>query len=161
MNNFDFCLIKPVFFDDFPNLKKEANTKETRIYFGITININNNNCFVPFESDLYDKPILQMYSQYALPSSTRPMGGLNFEKCLIINDMKYIDVVEHPRIAHSQYTKLIAEQELIKVKLETYIGKYIRACRKNRENLDYIFNCSTLHEFKVELGIITTITPEK
>lgn len=161
MNNFDFCFINKVFFDDFPNLKTEANTKETRLYFGITININNNNCFVPFESDLFDQPLLQMYSQYPLPSSTRPKGGLNFEKCLIINDMKYIDVIEHPHIAHSQYTKLIDEQELIKIKLEKYIVKYIRACKKNRESLDYIFKCSTLHEFKVELGIIKTITPEE
>lgn len=153
MNNFEICKIKRSFYIDHPGLDKEANTKEGRLFFGIIINVNDNHCFVPFETKLYEHPALKANSQYDLPSSTRPKAGLNFEKCLIINDFKYLEIIENPQIANSQYTKLKNEQDLVKEKLEQYIQKYIAEYKRGYAYEKYIFKYCTLHEFKKELGL--------
>lgn len=153
MKNFDICLVKKAFFDDFPNLKAEGNKKEMRLYLGIRIKLDDNNYFIPFESKLFDHPALKDTSQYSLPSSTRPNAGLNFEKCLIINDLSYIEILAEPGLAHSQYKKLVEEQDLIIERLEIYIQKFIKACEKKREKREFMFKFSTLHEFKSELGV--------
>ena len=159
MYNFNFCKISPSYFQAFPELVREADLKETRLYFGVCININDNNCFIPFESNLHDHPYLRQHSQYLLPSSTRPNGGLNLEKCLIINELQYVIPVPDPQIASSQYKKLIAEQEIVRNKLELYINKFVKACEKKREDKEYIFKFSTVHQFKEELGLIPLSSP--
>ena len=80
--DFKIFTISKSYFTDYPALTKEADLKETRVYLGIIIKINKNNCFVPFESKLPDNEILKKFCHWPLPSSTRPKAGLNFEKSL-------------------------------------------------------------------------------
>ena len=148
MYDFKICTIKNSFIENYPNLKKEANSKESRIYLGIKITIDNNNCFVPFETKLHKHPLLDNISQYPVPSNTRPDAGLNFEKCLIINNSEYIKEIisiEQAKIANTQKNTLLNNKVDIVTKFNLYIKKYIKACKKNREKRDFIFRYSTLH----------------
>jgi len=154
--DFKICIIDNSLFVDYPDLKKEANSKATRIYLGVTIKINNNNYFIPFESKLHKAPSLVNVAQYAIPSNTRPNGGLNFEKALIINESKYIKettTIQQSIIANSQKNILLNSQKDITTQFESYIKKYIKACKKGREKKEFIFKFSTLHHFKRELNI--------
>jgi len=131
----------------------EINTKESRIYLCLLININNNTVLIPFESEVPQIEALLKNSLYKLPSTTRPEAGLNFEKLLIINDHSYLDIIPSPRIANSQKKEIENNKEAIKEKLEKYIENYIKACNKQREKKVFIFKFSTLHLFKEELGV--------
>lgn len=77
-------------------------------------------------------PTLDNIHSTLFPSSTRPNGGLNLEKCLIINELQYVIPVPDPQIASSQYKKLIAEQEIVRNKLELYINKFVKACMEKK-----------------------------
>lgn len=156
MCHFKICIIEPSFIDKHPSLKKEANSKENRIYLGIKIKINDNNYFIPFETKLFKHPRLVGVSQYPVPSNKRPNAGLNFEKCLVINDSKYIKkeiLITEAKMSNKQKSILKNNEKDITNKFNLYIKKYITACKKNREKREFIFKYSTLHEFKDELNI--------
>jgi len=86
--DFRLFIMNSSLFEDKPELAAQADLKDDRIYLGIIITINNNNCFVPLETNLKDNELLKRNSQWPVPSSTRPNAGLNFEKSLIVNDLK-------------------------------------------------------------------------
>ncbi len=158
VKDFDICIIKKEFFSFIENKNgldktSEINTKESRIYLCLLMNINNNTFLIPFESEVPQTEALLQNSLYALPSETRPKAGLNFEKLLIINDHSYLNIIPNPQIANSQKKEIENNQQAIKNKLEKYVSKYIKACNKKREHREYIFRFSTLHLFKKELGI--------
>jgi len=156
--DFDICFVKKDFFElmkeKFGDEKiSEINTKESRMYLCLLININNNTILIPFESEVPQIEALLKNSLYKLPSETRPNAGLNFEKLLIINDYSYFTIISNPKIANSQKREIENNTDAIREKLEKYISNYIKACSKNREKREFIFKYSTLHLFKKELGI--------
>lgn len=158
VKDFDICFVKKEFFELMEKKfgkeeVSEINTKESRRYLCLLININNNMVLIPFESEVPQVEALLKNSIYKLPSETRPKAGLNFEKLLIINDYSYLSVLSNPKIANSQKKEIENNKEAIKEKLVKYIDNYIKACNKNREKREFIFKFSTLHLFKEELGI--------
>lgn len=150
--DFKVFLIKPKYFTDHSQLIKEGNTKEKRMYLGIIINIGENYCFIPFESKLANNPRLDC-AQWRLPSTTRPEAGLNFEKCLIINDLSYVECLENPKLANSQKGGIQENKSEIKNKLNLYLQKYVTAFQKGRHKKDFIFKYTTLSCYHDELGL--------
>jgi len=151
--DFEIFTINKSFFIENPDLTKEADLKSTRIYLGIVIQINNNNCFIPLETKLKENELLARKSQWPLPSSTRPDAGLNFEKCLIINDLRHLNLIHNPQIANSQKRGIDNNKKSIRARLNRYIENYIKAYNKDRHLKDYIFKFTTLHYFHKELGL--------
>lgn len=158
MEEVKLCKIKKEFFDTLNvnkegKLFKEINTKNNRMYLCLMMKLDGNQVLIPLETNLHKAPALLANSLYELPSNTRPNAGLNLEKLLIVNDNKYLEIIDHPEISHKQMQKMKKDIELINKKTERYIHKYKKACERNKENEVFIFKFSTLHLFKNELGI--------
>jgi len=151
--DFKIFKINSLYFRDQPAIAAEADLKSDRVYLGVVIAIGGNNCFVPFETKLKDNALLRRYSQWPVPSSTRPEAGLNFEKCLIINNFEYLTLIENPQIANSQKREINKNKASIKAKLNRYITNYINAYNKDRHLKEFIFKFTTLHCFHKELGL--------
>lgn len=150
-------MVKPSLFVDKPQLVTEAREKQNRMYLGIVVDIGPVNCFVPFESHLRDNKELRRVSQWPLPSATRPDAGLNFEKCLILSDEKYLDWIENPKIASSQMRQIEQGKNAIRAKLTRYINNYISAVRKGRHMIEFVYRYTTLHCFHDELGLLDKV----
>ena len=152
--NFSIVIIKESYFLSRPELMIEANTQSNRIYLGLNFHIHGKNFVIPFESNLYKSVQLEKISQYPLPISSRPNAGINFEKCLIINDVediKEIIPLDESKIANEQKNEIKNNELDIITRFNYYINNFIKSCNKGREKKEFIFKYSTLHFFKDEL----------
>lgn len=130
------------------NLAKQSS----RFYLSIETMYNGCSFFVPLRRNI-DLTIGCI--GYPVPSSTKPHAGLDYRKALVINDDKYINHLETCGISSSQMNKMFIEKHMIERSFIKYVERYVKAARKNRENIDKLFKYSTLHNFHAELGLET------
>lgn len=149
-DNIYICTISTKYFDDFPEVRAEALDKDKRYYLAINVKINDLNFVIPFRSNLNKHRKLKK-ANYPLPTDKRPNRGLDFAKCLLITDPKYINKicrVKSSPLSSSEQNRLINKGNDIINRFRIYFNSYLTSCAKGRENREPEFKFSTLHFYK-------------
>lgn len=121
-----------------------------RQYVFLRMQYKENTILLPLRSKL---PELRGKVGFKVPSESRPDAGIDYRKMLFVNKEEDIEIPSEQRIANAQ--KKIIEENYLVIQNEViqYVDGYIRCKRKGREEKDYRYKFSTLHNFHRELGI--------
>lgn len=146
-----YAVIEAQYFIDYPDLVEVIN-KDTRLYLGLVIELNHNQCFIPLRTaipteDKFKKAVFQC------PSSTRPNAGLDYRKLLIINDSKYINFQTKVTIPQVQKEKIKDQYHVIEKAVNSYVGKYVKEVQRGRAKDNYLYRFSTLQNYHSELSL--------
>ncbi len=158
MEDLKICTIKHTFFNEKEHLT-EINQKINRVYLALEISVDDNKYYIPFESKLYSHPALTNKSQIIFPYTSFENGtkqkfssaGINFEKCLIINDLSYIVFGGH--IPRKQYQDIQSKKKFIIRAFTKYISDYKAHVLSGSEEMPFRYKYSTLKYFHEELNI--------
>lgn len=132
------------------DLEKQSQRK----YIFLGFKYNSNTLLVPLRTELPDMSKIGQVG-FEVPSEEKPNAGLDYRKILIVNDSSYIENPPYWKIPTSQVKIINANYDTIKNQVKAYVDGYIKSAKKNRHLRDKKFRYSTLHNFHVELGIIT------
>lgn len=163
-NNFSCIFVKEEYFIknnhfvemlDSNDLEKQVRRK----YIYLNFKYEENTLLVPLRSEM---PNIRELGQvgYSVPSTKKPNAGLDYRKILIINDSDYLEVPQYCKVSPSQANIINVKYETIKKQVESYVKGYIKSAKKNRHKKDKKYNFSTLHNYHLELGIISEIQKE-
>lgn len=146
------CFIKEQYFLEHVNFIKmldsgNANKQSKRTHLCLAINFNGNSIYVPLRNNLGDS--LKPYGKigFPVPSPKRPNAGLDYRYSLVINDKKYIEYHEVPKLPKSQYDILEQNYSTIESEINIYISRYIKVAKKNRVHKEPLFRESSLINF--------------
>lgn len=146
------CLIDASYFTDKEDLT-EMNLDFNRPYLSLKITLDNNDYYIPFESELHTHPGLVDKALIILPYQTETKSfenaGINFEKTIIVNDPTY--VIEEGSIKNNQFNEIVLKYDFILRQFTKYINDY-KKCHDS-EHLPFRFKFSSLKYFHDELGL--------
>ncbi|MGL4873076.1 MAG: hypothetical protein ACRC30_00280 [Clostridium sp.] len=134
---------------DFDNLKKQSN----RNYLFVELMIRENRILVPLRSNLGEAKRKFGKIGFQVPSSKKPLAGLDYRYILIVNDEKHIEYQSILKIPKSQIKILKDNYNLIEEEVINYIEKYIKVANKNRVHRECLYRESSLQNFNRELGV--------
>ena len=140
---------------DSNDLKKQTQRK----YIYLNFKYKDNTLLVPLRSEM---PNIRELGQvgYSVPSTKKPNAGLDYRKILIINDSDYLEIPQYCRVPTSQMYIINEKYETIKKQVKSYVDGYIKSAKKNRHLKDKKYKFSSLHNYHLELGIISEIQQE-
>ncbi|WP_221367048.1 hypothetical protein [Clostridium perfringens] len=163
-NNFSCIFVKEEYFienNDFVEMLDNNDLKKQtqRKYIYLNFKYKDNTLLVPLRTEM---PNIRKLGQvgYSVPSTEKPNAGLDFRKILIINDSNYLEIPEYCKVPPSQANIINVKYETIKKQVESYVDGYIKSVKKNRHEKDKKYKFSTLHNYHLELGIISEIQKE-
>lgn len=142
----DLTFLSNDFYNDYSHCS-EIEMKPNRPYAMVLATVNGIDFAIPLRSNINHK--------YVVWTDKLNNCGLDLSKAVVITDKgKYIDNTTHPYIRQNEFNELKGKEHFIKLKLENYIDKYIKALNKQNE-IDKALLCkySTLQYFHNELGI--------
>ena len=146
-----FAMIKPSYFTDHFYLQ-EVLKKNSRLYLGLILEVNDNKCFIPLRSQINIQPKLRK-AGFHLPTENRPYAGLDYRKLLIINDESYVEVQKKVKIPNVQKEKIYNSIDLICLAVNRYINTYIKETLRERSEGHIHYKYSTLKNFHSELNL--------
>jgi len=149
-----FVTINDSYFLEHSNLV-EVLRKDSRLYLGVIIEVNNHQCFVPLRSEIKTAPKYRK-AGYLLPSLARKNAGLDFRKLLLISNPTHITIQNEVKIPAIQKNKIYTDFDKISDRLNRYIKNYIKEVSRNRGDENYLYKFSTLKNYHEELGLKST-----
>jgi protein AbiQ len=141
-----FIFLTQQFYKDYKNCL-EIEQKQNRPYIMALATINNVDFAIPLRSNIKHANVLW--------TDKSNNCGLDFSKAVIImNKPQYIDNSTTPTIRQNEFNSLKGKDHIVKIKMESYLNKYIKAYNNQRILRNKMFcSFSTLQYFHKELGI--------
>lgn len=158
-NTFGGLFIKEEYFKENSHFEKMLDHGDTvkqskRKYIFLKVKYGENNLYIPLRTNL-GNPIRRFgVIGFKVPSETKPLAGLDYRYILIVNENKYIEVPEGPKIPKSQMDIIDSNYRKIEKEVISYVNGYVKAAIKHRERLEPKYRESALHNFHKELGVI-------
>ncbi len=135
------------FYKDYANCP-ELEKKRTRPFAQI--------CLISYDDLTFAIPIRShIKHKYAFFTNKEKTKGLDLSKSIVINDLnKYVNIKLIAYIDMEEFSIIEHQEEKIKIKLESYIKKYKKALKHQKDNKNKLLcKMSTLQYFHKELGI--------
>lgn len=123
-----------------------------RVYLCLAVKYKSNNIFIPLRRKINPNAHFGKIG-FGVPSRKRPKAGLDYRKLLIINNLKYIEIPNYPKIPVAQQKIIQKNIQTITAEVISYIKGYEKSFKKNRTKIDKKYRFSSLCNFHNELSL--------